>query len=281
MPELPEVETLRRDLVHNILGCTIEGVEVTNLRSIRPHLSPGEFISPLTHSTFQSVYRKGKYLAMVVQTEDKHSSVLVAHMGMSGQLRLFDTGAELPKHSHVMLLLSNQKTLTFVDPRTFGKMYIDPQDEFGNSQTFNRIGVDPICESEKLLSTISSYRKSSIGVKWLMLNQSLVSGIGNMYADEILFRSGIRFDRPGSTLTNEEIHGLSKTITELLSAAIEARGSSLKDMQYRDVAGEIGSFQRLHLAYGREGEDCLRCGDKLVRIVSKGRSSFLCPGCQH
>lgn len=279
MPELPEVETLRRDLCGSILNKQIDSVAVTSSRSIRHHSDVSQFVNPLLNGWIEDVLRKGKYLIFVVINESAPIS-LVAHMGMSGQLQVVEAGAALAKHSHIEIGFTDGLRLVFVDPRTFGQMYVDKLGEDGVPPSLTKLGPDPFEDPEEILESLKGFRRSSIGVKWLLLDQSKICGIGNMYADEILFRSRIRFDRPGKSLDDLSLENLRDSITMVLGEAILARGSTLKDLQYRDLYGRTGQFQNSHYVYGREGQSCRICSGKIVRIFSKGRSSFFCDICQ-
>lgn len=279
MPELPEVETLRRDLCGSILNREIDSVIATTPRSIRRHSETSQFIMPLLNGRIEDVLRRGKYLIFNV-IKDSVPVPLIAHMGMSGQFQFVERGATLAKHSHVQIGFSDGFMLVFVDPRTFGQMYIDRLGESGVPQSLARLGPDPITEPGQILEALGAFRRSSIGVKWLLLDQSRICGIGNMYADEILFRSKIRFDRPGKSLDDSALVNLRNSIAFVFDQAILARGSSLKDLQYRDLYGRTGEFQNSHYVYGREGQLCRICQGNIVRIFSKGRSSFFCDICQ-
>ena len=280
MPELPEIETLRRDLSQLILGKAIRRASVRTPRSIRAHSTFEEFEEPLAGATVLDVNRKGKFLSFTIGSRRDSTFALVAHMGMTGQLRSFSLGEEIPKHAHVRFEFMDDTELVFVDPRTFGQLYLDGIDESGLAVSLRRLGVDPINEPDRLLQALKRFSGCGMGVKWLLLDQSKICGIGNMYADEILFRAGIRFDRPGRSLKLDEFTGLAGAIREILNQAIVLRGSSLKDLQYRDVNGLIGGYQDRHQAYGREGLECLRCHGIIDRIFAKGRSCFLCRSCQ-
>lgn len=281
MPELPEVETLRRDLCQVMLGRTIIEAIVSNRRSVRAHLDPAEFVSGVCGLRVDAIFRRGKFLSFLLKDPYGAREVaLVAHMGMSGQMRRFEEGDPLPKHAHVVLQTDDRLQIAFIDPRTFGQMYIDDVGYGGFAVSLSRLGADPIHDRPLLGERLGGFRKSAMGVKWLLLDQSRVCGIGNMYADEILFRSQIRFDRPGHDLSEDETTVLAGSISKVLDAAIEGRGSSLRDLQYRDINGRIGMFQQQHAAYGREGLPCMRCSGTIVRIFCKGRSSFVCSYCQ-
>jgi formamidopyrimidine-DNA glycosylase len=279
MPELPEIETLRRDLCGSILNKQIDLVVVTSPRSIRHHREVSQFVNPLLNGRIEDVLRKGKYLIFVV-IKDSATISLVAHMGMSGQLQVVEVGAPLAKHSHIEIGFTDGLRLVFVDPRTFGQMYVDKLGEADVPPSLTKLGPDPLVDPEEILESLKGFRRSSIGVKWLLLDQSKICGIGNMYADEILFRSRIRFDRPGKSLDDLSLENIRNSITMVLGEAILARGSTLKDLQYRDLYGRTGQFQNSHYVYGREGQPCRICSGKIVRIFSKGRSSFFCDICQ-
>ena len=280
MPELPEIETLRRDLSELIVGKAIRRASVRNPRSIRAHSTFEEFEEPLAGATVMDVNRKGKFLSITMGSRRDTRFALVAHMGMTGQLRNFSFEEEIPKHSHVRLQFMDDTQVVFVDPRTFGQLYLDRIDDSGLAASLRRLGVDPINEPGMLLQALKRFSDCGVGVKWLLLDQSQICGIGNMYADEILFRAGIRFDRFGRSLTLDEFAGLAGAIKDILSQAIVLRGSSLKDLQYRDVNGLLGGYQDLHQVYGREGLECFRCEGIIERIFAKGRSCFLCSSCQ-
>lgn len=280
MPELPEIETLRKDLLEFVIGKQILRVAVSHARSVRAHRNPADFERSVEGSRFVDVKRKGKFLSFTLEASDISQKAVVAHMGMSGQLRRFHPEQTFPPHSHIKIELSDGTHLIYVDPRTFGQFFVEDLDGEGLGVSLQRLGIDPIMQTEDISCGVAAYRRSRIGVKWLLLDQSKVCGIGNMYADEILFRAGIRFDRPGSSLTDEEVARLSRTIYEVLTDAIVLRGSTLKDLQYRDVKGNVGGYQAMHLAYGREGLSCYRCKHTIIRVVSKGRSSYLCTSCQ-
>lgn len=276
---MPEIETLKTDLCRLVVGSSLESVTVNNFRSIRRHSCISEFSDALKDTSVSAIRRKGKYLVFEIMRNDLRLA-LVAHMGMSGQLRVFKSTDDLPKHSHVIIHFSDGTVLDFVDPRTFGQMYLDQPGDTWVPESLSHLGTDPILDSNMIRKALERYCMSDVGVKWQMLDQSKVCGIGNMYADEILFRSGIRFDRPGSSLTNKELDTITANIGYVLRNAIELRGSSLRDLQYRDVFGELGGYQVCHKVYGREGLPCSECSTMISRVFSKGRSSFLCDNCQ-
>ena len=279
MPELPEVETIRRDLEKEILGKRVKSVEVTGMRSIRRHPNKKHFSSKLEGHKVTSVSRKGKYL--VVGLED--GDVLVVHLGMSGQLLRVKTGLKVgvEKHTHVVITFTQGGQLRFVDPRTFGEMFVTTPGELEQQvPELAHLGFDPIDDmmSWNRFGEMLQTRKTRL--KALLMDQRFVAGIGNIYSDEILFAAGLRWDRSSESLSSQEVRRLYRAMVETLQEAIKHRGSSLADEQYRDLFGEKGTFQTQHKVYDREGQACRRCRSKIVKVKVNGRSSFLCPQCQ-
>ena len=278
MPELPEVETLRRDLEKEVAGKRIRQVEVTGMRSIRRHPNKKHFISKLEGHKLSSVERKGKYLLLRLDGGD----VLVVHLGMSGQL-LRAKGSKEPvdKHTHVVFTFTQGGQLRFVDPRTFGELFVTTPDELeAQVPELAHLGFDPVDDmmSWTRFGDLLAARKAKLKV--LLMDQKFVAGIGNIYSDEILFAAGLRYDRLSDSLSSQEVRRLYRAMVETLQDAIKHRGSTLADQQYRDLFGEPGEFQTQHKVYDREGQACRRCRSTIVKVKVNGRSSFLCPQCQ-
>jgi formamidopyrimidine-DNA glycosylase len=277
LPELPEVETLRRDIDREFVHKRIRKVEVTRARAVRRHHTPDDFVGRVEGRKLLSTRRRGKYLMLKLDNKD----VLVAHMGMSGQLLRAQPKDPLSKHTHVVFSFVSAPQLRFVDPRTFGELFVTTPERLEEDvPELAHLGFDPLDDQmawnhfgDLLLS-----RKTKL--KPLLLDQRFVAGIGNLYADEILFTAGLRHDRSSDTLTPQEIRRLYRSILETLQEAIKHRGSSLADEQYRDIFGAVGEFQRLHNVYDREGLACPRCRATIVRVKANGRSAFFCPHCQ-
>lgn len=278
MPELPEVETLKRDLEREVVGKRVRQVEVTGMRSIRRHPNKKHFIAKVEGHKIGGVERRGKYLLAKLDSGD----ILVVHLGMSGQL-LRAKGAKEPltKHTHVVFTFTQGGQLRFVDPRTFGELFVTTPDELENQvPELAHLGFDPVDDmmSWTRFGELLAARKTKLKV--LLMDQRFVAGIGNIYSDEILFAAGLRYDRSSDDLSSQEVRRLYRAMVETLQDAIKHRGSSLADEQYRDLFGEIGEFQTLHRVYDREGQACRRCRSTIVRVKVNGRSSFLCPQCQ-
>jgi formamidopyrimidine-DNA glycosylase len=279
MPELPEVETLRRDLEKEVVGKRIKQVDVSGMRSIRRHPNKKHFAGKLEGRKITGIDRRGKYLLVKLDDGD----ILVVHLGMSGQL-LRSKGAvkEKPdKHTHVVITFTQAGRLRFVDPRTFGELFVTtPEDLPGEVPELGHLGFDPIDQMMSWTDFAGMLQDRKGKLKVLLMDQKFVAGIGNIYSDEILFAAGLRYDRSSDSLSTQEIRRLYRAMVETLQDAIKHRGSSLADEQYRDLFGEVGEFQSLHKVYDREGEACRRCRSTIVRVKANGRSSFLCPQCQ-
>ena len=279
MPELPEVETVRRGLEVQVVGRRIDRVEVGRERTVR-RTSRHALIDGLTGATITAANRRGKYLLCPLDTGDE----LMVHLRMSGRLLVADAGTDRPPHTHVVMHLSGvpAQELWFIDPRTFGEMVVfDPANLEAEMPDLARLGVDPITDglTKAQLSNILRGRRRQL--KALLMDQHVLAGVGNIYCDESLHLAKLRPDRISDTLTTREIGRLHDAVLSVLSLAIEAGGSTLADTQYVDIEGQGGWFQVHHRVYDRAGQRCLTCGKAdIVRIVSAGRSTCFCPRCQ-
>jgi formamidopyrimidine-DNA glycosylase len=277
MPELPEVETVRRGLQRHLAGRRIERVEVGRERSVR-RTSREAVIAGLAGTVVESAERRGKYLLLPLDSGD----TCMIHLRMSGQVLLAAAGAPRPPHTHVVLHLDDRHEAWFVDPRTFGEVVVfDPDRVELELPELARLGVDPIAEPFDAAVLRAAIGRTSRALKPLLLDQNVVAGIGNIYADEILHRAGLRPDRPASSLDRARLVRLARSIVDVLTEAIDAGGSTLGDAQYVDLMGAAGSYQDDHRVYGRGGERCLTCGRGWVRrSVAGGRGTHWCPVCQ-
>jgi len=316
MPELPEVETIARGLSKRVTGDVIESVWLGQKKE--PLKSPAaEIASVLEHSRIAEVRRMGKHIvfdldraehARVAQArgarallpangqrtkrkQKKSKATLstvrreaagsarsalaskaqwIVHLGMTGRLQLCDPQTEIAKHTHAILKLSSGRELRFVDPRRFGRLSV------ASSAGFGATGVEPL--EVHLDRFVELFRGRKTPIKSALLNQKLLRGVGNIYADESLFRAGLRPRRRASSITHEQLRKLHLSIQEVLKEAIALGGSSVSD--YVNADGEEGFFQLQHRVYGREGEPCLVCKTPIKRVVIAGRSSHYCPKCQ-
>jgi formamidopyrimidine-DNA glycosylase len=277
VPELPEVETVRRGLERHVVGRRIERVEVGRERAVR-RTSREAVILGLTDTVVEAAARRGKYLLLPLDSGD----TAMIHLRMSGQVLLAAAGAPRPPHTHVVLHLDDRHEAWFVDPRTFGEVVVfDPDRVESELPELARLGVDPIADPFDVTVLRRAFATTARALKPLLLDQHVIAGIGNIYADEILHRSRLRPDRAASSLDRRHLVTLHRSIVDVLTEAIAAGGSTLGDAQYVDLMGEGGSYQDDHRVYGRGGERCQTCGRGWVRrSVSGGRGTHWCPVCQ-
>ncbi|MFZ1138120.1 MAG: bifunctional DNA-formamidopyrimidine glycosylase/DNA-(apurinic or apyrimidinic site) lyase [Candidatus Sulfotelmatobacter sp.] len=309
MPELPEVETIARGLDKRVTGDVVESVWLGQKKE--PLKSPGsEIAATLEHSRIVAVRRMGKHIVFdldrvarapspaksrkpnrklkgTVVTSTRTSSIpqaeagegarptqsraqWIVHLGMTGRLQVCESQAEVVKHTHAILKLSSGRELRFVDPRRFGRLSV------AQAGDFHATGIEPLeIELERFLKL---FRGRKTPIKSALLNQKLLRGVGNIYADESLFRAGIRPRRQAAAISRDHLAKLLIAIREVLKEAIALGGSSISD--YVNSDGEEGFFQLQHRVYGREAEACLVCKTPIRRVVIAGRSSHYCPKCQ-
>ncbi|MEV4707717.1 bifunctional DNA-formamidopyrimidine glycosylase/DNA-(apurinic or apyrimidinic site) lyase [Actinoplanes sp. NPDC049316] len=276
MPELPEVETVRQGLAKWVSGRRIEAVEVRHPRAIRRHL-PGDvhFAAVLAGRTITDVSRRGKYLWLPLDSGD----AIIAHLGMSGQLLM--QPADAPDETHLRVRFSfadDGPELRFIDQRTFGGLSVSEggaelPDEIAH---IARDPMDPLFDDEAFVAAL---RRKHTEIKRALLDQTLISGVGNIYADEALWRAQLHGTRPTDALTKPVVRRLLAHVRDVLGEAIVAGGTSF-DALYVNVNGQSGYFDRSLDAYGREGQPCHRCGTPMRREQFMNRSSFSCPRCQ-
>ena len=304
MPELPEVETIARGLEKRIAGDVIESVWIGDKPQVLK--SPAvEIASVLEHSRIVHVRRAGKHLVFdlsasprlmskrrtrtwgtnesmqiantgeAVQHTNNINAQWIVHLGMTGQLLIASPETEMLKHTHAVLKLESGRELRFVDMRRFGRLsVVRIDDEQGSG--FGASGLEPL--DTDLEHFIPLFRGRKTPIKSALLNQKLLSGVGNIYADESLFRAKVRPRRRAASLTRAELQKLHKGLQKVLREAIKLGGSSVSD--YVDAEGREGFFQLKHMVYGREGKPCFVCGTPIKRVIIAGRSSHYCPHCQ-
>lgn len=278
MPELPEVEVVRAGLERHVLGARIIGVEVLHPRPVRRHLAGATaFAEALTGRTIAGARRRGKYLWLPLDDGD----ALMAHLGMSGQLLVQPPSSPDERHLRVRIRLEGAdegRELRFVDRRMFGGLSISP----GGAELppeIVHIAPDPLEDSFDAEAVVRRVRRSASGIKRILLNQTVISGVGNIYADEALWRAKLHGERPGDRLTGPKVRELLGHVHDVMTEALAQGGTSF-DALYVNVNGESGYFERSLAAYGREGEPCDRCGAPLRRASFMNRSSFFCAVCQ-
>jgi formamidopyrimidine-DNA glycosylase len=278
MPELPEVETVRRGLARFAVGRRVDKVEIGRLRTVR-RTSAQAIVDGLTGATIVAANRRGKYLLLPLDTGDE----MMIHLRMTGKLLVAASGSPRPPHTHVVMHLDDGNELLFVDPRTFGEVVVfDPTNVTVELPELAVLGIDPVADGLTLPQLRHLVRSRNRGLKQLLLDQHLIAGIGNIYADEILHAARLRPERLSSTLAPRSEAMLHRAIHDVLVAAIVSGGSTLRDNQYVDLFGDGGSYQEDHRVYGRAGERCFTCGRGWVRRIVVGqRSTHFCPICQH
>ncbi|GLX39424.1 formamidopyrimidine-DNA glycosylase [Streptomyces roseochromogenus] len=282
MPELPEVEVVRRGLERWVAGRTIESVEVLHPRAVRRHPAGGaDFAARLAGQTVGAARRRGKYLWLPL--EERDLSVL-GHLGMSGQLLVQPADAPDEKHLRIRIRFDDAAgtELRFVDQRTFGGLSLHetvPGSAEGLPDVIAHIARDPLDPLFDEGAYHLALRAKRTTLKRALLDQSLISGVGNIYADEALWRAKLHYERPTATLTRPRSAELLARAREVMNAALDVGGTSF-DSLYVNVNGESGYFDRSLDAYGREGEPCRRCGTPIRRRAWMNRSSYFCPRCQ-
>lgn len=269
MPELPEVETIANGLNKRVAGDRIESVWVGSkpepLKSTAAEISVA-----LEGAQVERVQRVGKHIVFDLESsKNPGSRQWIVHLGMTGKMLVATPETEVPKHTHLVARLASGRELRFVDPRRFGRLEV-------RDSSFSGPGAEPLQISVEEFARL--FHRSKAPVKAALLNQKLLHGVGNIYADEALFRAHIRPRRRANSLTQSELRKLHAAIQKVLKAAIAAGGSSISD--YVDADGEAGFFQIQHRAYGREGKPCVTCKTPIKKIVVAGRGTHYCPSCQ-
>ena len=301
MPELPEVEVVRRGLARHVVGRTVDAVEVRHPRAIRRHaLGSADFVAALAGARFETANRRGKYLWLplvtvagtagdtvagvagdiVGNTADNTSRALLAHLGMSGQLLVVPSSTPDGPHLRVRMCFTDGGTeLRFVDQRTFGGLAVSRTTGGGVPIEIEHIALDPLDERFDDAAFRLALRRRRTGIKRALLDQTLISGVGNIYADEALWHARLHFARATETIRGAEISRLLTGLRSVLTAALAEGGTSF-DSLYVDVNGSGGYFGRSLQVYGRAGQPCLRCGTPIRKDSFMNRSSHSCPRCQ-
>jgi formamidopyrimidine-DNA glycosylase len=275
MPELPEVEVVRQGLQEHVVGRTIDKVSVLHPRAVRRHLAgPADFADALAGRPVGGARRRGKYLWLPVGED-----ALLAHLGMSGQLLVGAPDRPLSPHVRAVFTFTDGgPDLRFTDQRTFGHLLFVP-DGAELPGPIAHIAPDPLEEAFDDAAFAAALRRRRTGIKRALLDQSLISGVGNIYADEALWRAKLHYARATDTLTRPEIIRLLAGIREVMQTALAAGGTSF-DRLYVNVNGESGYFDRSLAVYGQENQPCPRCGTPVRRDPFMNRSSYTCPRCQ-
>jgi formamidopyrimidine-DNA glycosylase len=277
VPELPEVEVVRRGVERWVAGRTVESATVLHPRAARRHVEgPADLATRMTGRLVSGARRRGKYLWLPVGDDE----ALLAHLGMSGQLIVGEPDRPYEKHLRARFTFTDGGSdLRFIDQRTFGHLMLTGTTDDGLPVPIAHIAPDPLEAAFDEETFLRALRRRRTGIKRALLDQSLISGVGNIYADEALWRAKLHWARPTETLTRPEARRVLTATREVMGAALTAGGTSF-DSLYVNVNGESGYFDRSLNVYGREDEPCPRCGDPVRRDAFMNRSSYTCPRCQ-
>ncbi len=284
MPEIAEVETLRRDLEPVLVGRTIVDCVATGERSVRRHEFLGELATLVCGAQVTGLRRVGKYLLIdaVGDTATSDPLVIMIHLRMSGQVFHVDRSAQLAKHTHVRVGLDGNDEIRFVDPRTFGEVFACRSVDFDRLvPSVAAMGWDPLASPVSKLAFGRQVASVKRHAKAFLLDQRQVAGLGNIYTDEVLFAAKVRHDRRTNSLTPREVGRMYRAILALPADAANNGGSSLRDQQYRRLYGEIGGYQHHLQVFDRASQPCFVCGRVIERAAYGGRSTFFCGHCQH
>ena len=278
MPELPEVETVRRGLNKLTVKQPIQGGEVLLSRTLAYPADVEQFWQGITGKAIAQWQRRGKYL--LAQLESQSAGWLGVHLRMTGQLLWLSQDSPLQKHTRIRLFFANNQELRFVDTRTFGKFwYVPPETKVESIITgLQKLGPEPFAADFSVEYFAQKLNNRRRHIKTVLLDQSIVAGIGNIYADEALFKSGILPDTMAADLTAKQIKRLHQAIIEVLQASIDKGGTTFSD--FLNLLGVSGNYGDAALVYGRTGEPCRVCSTPIEKIKLAGRSSHFCPSCQ-
>jgi formamidopyrimidine-DNA glycosylase len=278
--ELPEVEVMRRDLDRDVVGKKVKSAEVKStknaMRVIRRHKTRKEFTSRLAGHKITKAERHGKYILLHLDGGD----IWVTHFGMSGRFQRGNGRLALAPHTHVVVTFQQGGDIRFIDPRTFGESFVASPDEMGKVKDLQHIAIDPLDQVFTWLAFQYLLAEKAAKMKQLLMDQKFISGLGNIYSDEVLFGAGLRYDRMSNTLSSQEVRRLYRAIQEILQEAIKLRGTTLEDEAYLDLFGEPGAYQDELKVYGRAGQPCRRCRTPIETVRISQRTSYYCPQCQ-
>lgn len=275
MPELPEVETTRRHIAPVLEGARIVDVVLGRDRMARRNVRPSDVVDRLVGRTVLQVGRRGKFLLIDVEGD----LTWVIHLGMSGRMRIVETPDPLEKHAHLVVRTDRGDEVRLIDPRTFGFVAVFTPEELA-ADTVSGLGSDALDELPAPRAFGAMLKGRTAPIKSLLLDQRLVAGLGNIYADEVLFRAGVRPSRPGGKLKASELALLIEAIPEVLADGVAMGGTSLDDLAYLLPDGQAGEYLDRLRVYGRTDQPCLVCATPIERVVISARSSHFCPSCQ-
>lgn len=273
MPELPEVETVKRTLQHLIVGKTIEKVEIYWPKMIKKPVDSQQFAFLLKGETIQDIARRGKFLKFIL-----NEYVLVSHLRMEGRYSVHDDANDINKHVHVIFTFTDGKQLRYQDVRKFGTMHLFPKGEEELSPPLSQLGVEPFSDSFTPEYLYKGLQKTTRTIKTTLLDQKNVVGLGNIYVDEALHKAGIHPLKSAKDVTEDEARILHNSIVQTLQEAVAQGGTTVRS--YVNGAGDMGMFQQYLYVYGRKDEPCRHCGAPIEKMKVGGRGTHYCPNCQ-
>jgi formamidopyrimidine-DNA glycosylase len=273
VPELPEVETIRRSLLSGVVGRRVVSVDARSVQ-LRQGIDPRQWRERVLGRCIEGIERRAKYLLFQVP-----GSVALFHLGMSGRLGICAADMAVELHTHLRLGLDSGNELRFIDPRRFGTAIVLANLELTRYAPLVRLGADPLAPAA-LEALLASAARSRTAIRNLLLDQSVLAGVGNIYANEALARSGIRPSRPANRVSKVRLSALAEAVREVLEEALRAGGTTLADGGFVDALGQNGYFAVALRVYGRAGQPCTCCGAAIVRRALTNRSAYYCPRCQ-
>lgn len=277
MPELPEVEMIRRELEREVVGKKVKETTVTGTKATRRHGTKKQFTSRLDGTKISGVERRGNYLLLKLDTAD----LVVIDLGVTGQLLRCSPKDPVAKGTHVVISFTQGGQLRFIDPKAAGEMFVTTAEDLTTTvPELSTLGIDPVEEPMSWQTFGHLLLRHPMKLKAFLMDQSILAGIGSVYSDEILFAAGLRYDRMSNSLSTQEMRRLYRAVVETLHDAIKYGGSSLSDDPYTDLAGKPGEFQDHHKVYDREKQSCRRCRAPIVKAKFAGKTTYFCEQCQ-
>ena len=277
MAELPEVETIRRQLEREVVGRKIKSVEVNDTKAIPRHSSKKEFIGMLEGAKLKSLVRRGTFLIFTLDSDDR----FIIRPGLGGQLRKTPSKDDLEAGTSVVITFTQGGQLRYIDPKRTGEMWVLTPDEVAEGvDEIELLGYDVVDQPVPWADFAKMVLQRSVKLKTLLTDEDLLAGIGNVYSDEILYDAGLRYDRVSDTLSVQEVRRLYRSVVEILHDAIKYGGTTLAEDGWHDLHGATGGYSEYHQVSARDGEPCRRCRDTIVKAKFGGKNTYFCEQCQ-
>ncbi len=277
VPELPELETIRKQLDKEVVGRRVKSVEATSMAALERHSNKKQFAELLEGVKFKSLNRKGPYYVFNLDS----SNVLVVSVGSTGMLRKVATKEEKEKHTHITITFTQGGDLRLIDPKKKAQMFVTASDELADAlPALAELGLDAVDAPVSWTDFARMIVNQKMKLKAFLTDDSLIVGLGPVYSDEVLYQAGLRYDRSTDSLSTQEIRRLYRSLVETLHDGIKYQGTTLPEVPYEDLHGKPGGFQEYLEAFGRDGEACHRCRGVIAKTKFAGRNLYFCPDCQ-